>query len=111
MKAIVISLLSTLAYTGLSAAALQVVDYAILVPTLIQIPFVAGLIYLVLVMEGKRLENAKLREESFITITTLMLSLITDMAKQAGSQNVSFELIKSIEAYIKASIKLEKGEK
>jgi hypothetical protein len=63
---------------------------------------VAGLIYLVLALEGKRLENSKAREDSFIQITTLMLALITDMAKQAGKQNMSYEIIKSIEAYIKA---------
>lgn len=102
MKTISLALLYGLISTVLSQVVYQTEGYGQLVSALIQFPMVAGLIYLVLALEGKRLEHSKSREDSFITIVTLMLTLITQMAKQAGSQSVSLELIKSIEAYIKA---------
>lgn len=111
MKTFSLAILYGTLTTILSQTVQQVEVYGTLIPALIQFPMVAGLIYLVLALEGKRLENAKSREDSFISIVTLMLTLITDMSKQAGKQNISFELVKSIEAYIKAERSLEKGDK
>lgn len=111
MKTISLALLYGLVSMVLSEAAYQTADYGSIIPALIQFPMVAGLIYLVLALEGKRLEHSRAREDSFIAIVTMMLTLITQMAKQAGSQNVSFELIKSIEAYIKAEAALQERKK
>ena len=89
----------------------QTNQYSEYAPALIQLPLVAGLIYLVLQLEQKRAETLKAREESFTATFTLMLTLIREMSLQAGKQNISFELVKSIEAYIKAEQSLKEKEK
>src|SRR5688572_11824948 len=111
MKLLSFSLIASFALTVLSKAAYQFEDYGSLVPALIQLPFVALVVYLVLVLETKRMESQKAREEASGAIIVLLITLITDMAKQAGSQKVTFELIKSVEAYIKAEQALERKEK
>ena len=111
MKLLASFLGASFVITLLSRIAYQLGDYEALVPALIQLPFVALVVYLVLVLEQKRMESQRLREEASSAIIVLLITLITDMAKQAGSQKVTFELIKSVEAYIKAEQALERKEK
>lgn len=111
MKLLSFSLVSGFVITLLGRIAYQLEDYGAVIPALIQLPFVALVVYLVLVLETKRMESQKTREEASSAIVVLLITLITDMAKQAGSQKVTFELIKSVEAYIKAEQALERKEK
>jgi large-conductance mechanosensitive channel len=111
MKLLASSLIASFALTILNGIAYQLEEYGALVPALIQLPFVALVVYLVLVLETKRMEAQRVREEAYSAVMVLLITLITDMAKQAGSQKVTFELIKSVEAYIKAEQALERKEK
>lgn len=111
MKLLASFFAASFAFTLLSRLLLQFESYESLVPALIQLPFVALVVYLVLVLEQKRMESQRLREEASSAIIVLLITLITDMSKQAGSQKVTFELIKSIEAYVKAEQALERKEK
>jgi hypothetical protein len=73
-----------------------------LITTLLQIPMVAGLIYLVLALEDKRQASATLREETFRKVVNDLLGVIAELSTLANPNTITSTQIKSIEQYLKS---------
>jgi len=75
--------------------------------TLLQIPMVAGLIYLVLSLEDKRQASAKAREETFVKVVDNLLGLINDLASIADNSKISSSQYKMMEKHIRDLVEKE----
>jgi len=75
--------------------------------TLLQIPMVAGLIYLVLSLEDKRQASAKAREETFVKVVDNLLGLINDLASIADNSKISSSQYKMMEKHIRDIVEKE----
>lgn len=75
--------------------------------TLLQIPMVAGLIYLVLSLEDKRQASAKAREETFVKVVDNLLGLINDLASTVDSSKISSTQYHMMEKHLRDTITKE----
>jgi len=103
-----LSVIYSLALYGLLSAFLQVQVDPQLINGLLQIPMVAGLIYLVLSLEDKRHLSAQIRETTMVKIVNDLLGVIVELSTLASSSRITSQEIQSIESYLKNQQAIDK---
>lgn len=66
---------------------------------IVQVPIVAALIYLVLKLEDKRQESAKLREQTNQRLIDSLLGLIDDLANRQNPDHLTARQLKAVQGY------------
>ena len=104
MKTFSLAIVYTLAFYGAIALLQQIQVTDSLINTLFQAPMVLGLIYLVLKLEDKRQASAMVREETFRSTMSQLLSVIVELSGMVRPGKMTSEDMGDIREFIKSTI-------